>query len=271
MGNPKVSVIFPVHNAGKFIREAVRSILDQTYGDFELLIIDDGSADDSVKKIIQFEDPRIRLLHNEKNEGLIFTLNRGIAEAKGEFIARMDADDISSPDRFEKQVHYLNKHPNVGVCGTLMRMIHNDKIYKHRFLESDLIKSAFVFTNPLVHPSVMMRKKLFKKGEPVYNKEFLHGEDYALWLSLLAKTGFHIIGTPLIEYRAHSEQVSRKFNSIQRTAVKKAQEMIFSYLGIHPDEEEKEIHLSLFLELYRENESYLSAVEKWLQKLSAAN
>jgi glycosyltransferase involved in cell wall biosynthesis len=213
----------------------------------------------------------MRTLRNEKNAGLISTLNAGIASAKGKYIARMDADDIARPERFEKQVAFLEKNPGVGICATWMYMIHNKTVYKHRYLDSDIIKSALVFNNPIVHPSVMMRKSLFENSTQAYDPGFPHGEDYALWLSLLAKTGFAVLDEPLIEYRAHAEQVSRKFNSTQRESVKKAQEAIFDHLGIKASEEEKEIHFSLFLEDYQKTKSYYSAVEKWLLKLVAAN
>ena len=270
MKDPLLSVVLPCYNAAAFLQEAISSVLHQSFTDFELIIIDDGSTDDSGKIISIQNDPRLKILRNEKNAGLIKTLNTGIASAKGKYIARMDADDISRPERFEKQISFLEKNPGVGVCGTWMYMIHNRTVYKHRYLDSDTIKSALVFNNPIVHPSVMMRKALFSTTQ-AYNPDFLHGEDYALWISLLGKTDFAVLDEPLIEYRAHAEQVSRKFNTTQRESVKKAQQPIFDHLGINPGDEEKEIHFSLFLEDYQESETYYTAVEKWLLKLVAAN
>ncbi|MDQ3110739.1 MAG: glycosyltransferase [Bacteroidota bacterium] len=271
MKQPKLSVILPYYNAEEFLQESISSILNQTFTDFELIIIDDGSTDRSAEIISGQNDPRIRVIRNEKNYGLIETLNTGFRNAKGEFIARMDADDISRAERFEKQVSFLEKNSAVGVCGTWMHMIHNNKVYKHRYLTSDLIKSALVFNNPIVHPSVMLRKTILPGDGQVYNPAYPHGEDYALWISLSDKTDFAVIGEPLIEYRAHAQQVSRKFNDIQRASVKKAQELIFTHLGIHANEAEKEIHFSLFLEDYEQTKTYYDAVEKWLLKLVTAN
>src|ERR1041384_3373929 len=116
MQKPKVTVIFPVFNGEKFLHLSIRSILNQTFRDFELLLIDDGSTDKTREIISGFEDARIRFLSNEKNEGLIFTLNLGIAEAHGEFLARMDADDIAFPERLQKQVDFLEANPGTGIC-----------------------------------------------------------------------------------------------------------------------------------------------------------
>jgi glycosyltransferase involved in cell wall biosynthesis len=271
MKDPQLSVVLPCYNAAAFLQEAISSVLKQSFTDFELIIIDDGSTDESATIISKQNDPRLKVIRNEKNLGLIRTLNTGIAAAKGKYIARMDADDISRPERFEKQISFLEKNPGIGVCGTWMHMIHNNSVYKHRYQASDTIKSALVFNNPIVHPSVMMRKNIFENTAHVYSMDYPHGEDYALWISLLEKTNFAVLDEPLIEYRAHAEQVSRKFNTVQRASVKKAQEIIFEHLGIQANEEEKEIHFSLFLEDYKKTKTYYAAVEKWLLKLVAAN
>lgn len=271
MKDPQLSVVLPCYNAAAFLQQAIDSVLKQTFRDFELIIVDDGSTDDSAKIIAKQNDSRIQIIRNEKNQGLIRTLNAGIASAKGKYIARMDADDVSRPERFEKQIAFLERNPATGVCGAWMHMIHNNTVYKHRYLASDTIKSALVFNNPIVHPSVMMRKTIFENTAHVYSTDYPHGEDYALWISLLGKTGFAVLDEPLIEYRAHAEQVSRKFNSTQRDSVKKAQEIIFDLLGVKASEEEKEIHFSLFLEDYKKTKAYYTAVEKWLLKLVAAN
>jgi glycosyltransferase involved in cell wall biosynthesis len=126
---PRISVVMSVYNGEKYLRQAIESILQQTYTDFEFIIIDDGSTDSSREIIQSYDDKRIRLVINEQNIGLTKSLNKGIRLAKGEFIARMDADDISLPQRFEKQVAYLDSHPEVGVLGTYANIIdHRGKI-----------------------------------------------------------------------------------------------------------------------------------------------
>ena len=115
---PKISVVMPAYNAENYIREAIDSILAQTFRDFEFLIIDDGSTDHTVEIIRSYSDSRIRLYQNERNMGVAATLNRGLDLARGEYIARMDADDISLPERFAKQAAYMDAHPDVAVCGS---------------------------------------------------------------------------------------------------------------------------------------------------------
>ncbi|MFT5919102.1 MAG: glycosyltransferase involved in cell wall biosynthesis, partial [Granulosicoccus sp.] len=115
---PLVTVLLPVYNAEKFLEQAIRSVLDQTFTEFEFLIINDGSTDRSEEIIVSFNDSRIRYIKNETNLKLIKTLNKGIEFASGKYIARMDADDISLPTRFEQQVALLEKQPEIGVCGT---------------------------------------------------------------------------------------------------------------------------------------------------------
>jgi glycosyltransferase involved in cell wall biosynthesis len=264
-----ISVILPVYNADAYLEAAVNSILAQTFRDFELLLIDDGSADNSAAILSSFNDKRIRILTNEKNEGLIFTLNRGIDAAEGKYIARMDADDISFPDRFEKQFAFMEKNPSIGVTGGFMTELGEKRIYRHNYLDDERIRSAFLFTNPVVHPSAMIRRESL--GDTRYSKDYPHGEDYALWISLLPKTGFSVLPQPLIAHRSHSGQVSVKFYEEQKSSVSKAQQLLFHYLGLNPDEQEKELHLSLFLERYRKEEAYLTAIENWLLKLVVAN
>ncbi len=271
MKTPKISVILPCYNAEEYLRESIDSILNQSFSDFELIIINDGSTDSTFQIISEYKDDRIILILNETNLGLIRTLNIGISKSRGELVARMDADDISRPERFQKQLEYLLKHPKVGVCGTWMHMIHNQTIYKQRYLLSDQIKSVLLFANPIVHPSVMFRKSIFENENEIYNSNYPHAEDYALWVSLIEKTEFAIIDEPLFEYRAHTNQVSRNFNEIQRASVKQAQQIILDKLQLDCTDEEKEIQFSLYIEEYQKTNNYYSSVEKWLSKLIVAN
>ncbi len=125
--NPKVTVLMPVYNAEKYLKTAIESILKQTFSDFELLIINDGSTDGSEEIIRSFNDKRIRLFNNEQNLGIIKTLNKGLNLAKGEYIIRMDADDISLPDRLELQVKYMEENPGIGISGTQARIFGDTK------------------------------------------------------------------------------------------------------------------------------------------------
>ena len=127
--NPKVTVLMPVYNCEKYLRESIESILNQTFKDFEFLIINDGSSDKSAEIVESYNDNRINFVQNEKNIGLAASLNRGLDIAKGEYIARMDADDISLPERLEKQVRFMETNPQIGICGQLDKNLWRHKLY----------------------------------------------------------------------------------------------------------------------------------------------
>jgi glycosyltransferase involved in cell wall biosynthesis len=181
---PLISVLFPVYNGGVYLEDAVQSILCQTYENIELIIINDGSFDNSVSIIQKFKDHRIQL-YNQTNQGLAATLNRAIKLAKGEFLARQDADDISFPERFEKQVAFLKSYPSVGMVGTWAEIWDKNKKTKrsHKHPSENLIlKFELLFDSPFVHSSMMIRKNVFDKIG-LYSTDRLRQppEDYELW------------------------------------------------------------------------------------------
>lgn len=214
---PLVTVLLPVYNAERFIAEAVQSVLNQTFTDFELLVIDDGSTDRSAEIIKRFSDPRIRYLKNETNQRLIKTLNRGLLEAKGEFIARMDSDDVCFPQRLERQLQFFKREQDVSVAGTFAIRI--DETGRHGSLiqkpvGSELARSVWLPT-PLLHPTVMMRRNLVDKGF-VYDETCLHCEDYDLWIRL-AQAGYRLenLPAPMLFYRVHSGGISLQNRDLQ--------------------------------------------------------
>jgi len=187
--NPKITVLMSVYNEEKYLREAVDSILNQTFENFEFLIINDASTDKTVKILESYNDPRIKIYNNKKNIGLTKSLNVGLKMAKGKYIARQDADDISMPDRFEKQTDFLNKHDNYAVVGTFARIIneHSEEIRPFRIPTEDSDIRNFLKTdNCMVHGSVMIRMStLLDMG--FYNEDFERSQDYELWLRLTKK------------------------------------------------------------------------------------
>ncbi|RZJ82486.1 MAG: glycosyltransferase [Flavobacterium sp.] len=230
----KVSVIMSAFNQEAYIRDAVKSILEQSFLDFELIVIDDGSTDQTLKVLDEFSDKRLKIFANEKNQGLIFSLNRGVKLSEGsKYIARMDSDDISRPDRFKKQVEFLDEFDEVGVLGTAMRYF-GDLNTSRKYLENDVdIKSLFLFTNPISHPTVFFRSNL---GDAInYDNAFPGYEDYALWISLINKTKFHNLPEELLLYRRHnsnvtnSKDIMKEDEIYKRLLVKYANEMSFSF------------------------------------------
>jgi glycosyltransferase involved in cell wall biosynthesis len=211
--NPLISVILPVYNAEKYVSQAIESILTQTFQDFELILIEDGSTDQSprILQSYQTEDERIRLVKNEANLGLISTLNKGIGIAKGKYIARMDADDICRPTRLEKQMKFLEKHPEIDVLGTGMEYIQEDGFELGWFeihpKTPGAIRWILMFGNPFGHPTILLRKKAIDKVQG-YSEQDRLVEDYALWTRMIQARNGANLDEPLVKYRLHPESVS---------------------------------------------------------------
>ena len=212
LGGTKLSVLLPVFNGQRFLREAIESILHQSYETFELIVVDDGSKDDSAAIVLSYGDRRIRLLSNENNIGLIASLNRGIDESYGEYIARMDADDRSGPERFAKQIEFLDRNPSVAMVGTWGRCIDsNGQVFDDIQLpvEPLRIEDSLLSGNCFIHTSVMFRRSLVREAGN-YSEEAVFAEDYDLWLRLSEKYPLANIGEFLVEYRIHEDQLSLK-------------------------------------------------------------
>lgn len=209
---PLISVILPVYNGGPFLRQTLEALLAQTLGDFELIVINDGSSDDSEATILSFNDPRIQYLP-QTNHGFIFSLNRGIAAARGKYIARIDADDVCLPERFEQQAAWLNNHPETAVVGCFITFIdENGKVTgewpEDRACATNAqIRAKLPYANCIAHPGVMARAEVFR--EYPYRKEQQHIEDYDLWLRLQGDGKLiEKVPVPLLLYRVHSGSVT---------------------------------------------------------------
>ena len=207
---PKISVVMPVYNGEKYLREAMDSILAQTYTDFEFIIIDDGSKDTSAEIVRSYNDPRIRFVQNEHNMGVAATLNRGLDLAHGEYIARMDADDISLPQRFEKQITFMDQHPEVAVCGSAIELFGAQSGRRVFSEKPEQMKVDMFFSSGLAHPSAMLRGSVFGKNGLRYDGEFSKMEDYELWTRVLEQYEICCVPDVLLKYRIHPEQVTRK-------------------------------------------------------------
>ncbi|MDC4916004.1 glycosyltransferase [Acinetobacter baumannii] len=193
-----ISVILPAYNAEKYIKEAIDSVLAQSLKDFEFIIINDGSIDKTEEIVLSYSDERIVYVKNHKNLGLIKTLNKGIGLAVGKYIIRMDADDICMPQRFERQINFLEKHLEYGVVGSCA-LIHGTKdLYIVPESDED-IKNYMFIDSPFIHPSVCIRARLLK--ENLYSEDFFRIEDYELWVRLAQKTKFYNIQETLLKYR----------------------------------------------------------------------
>ncbi|MCK5285790.1 MAG: glycosyltransferase [Candidatus Pacebacteria bacterium] len=269
---PKITVLMPVYNGEKYLEESIKSILNQTFTDFEFLIINDASTDESKNIINSFNDPRIKLVENEENIGLTKSLNKGLILAQGEYVARMDDDDISLPKRFQIQVNLMNKNPKIGVVGTWAKVIgESNKKYIKTYSNFEKIKALSIFKNILIHPSVMMRKNILDKYDLKYNEELTHSQDYDLWARLMLYSPITNIKKILILYRIHKENESHLYTKIQTQNSNKTRIKQLKNLKIIPTDEEKIIHCNTYKPKQYEITEFLNKTEQWLFKLIKQN
>ena len=234
---PKVTVIMPVYNGERYLDEAINSILSQSFTDFEFVIVDDGSDDRSWEIMQSFNDSRIRLERNEINMGLIAALNKGIKLAKGEYIARMDCDDVSLPDRLKMQVMFLDTNQDIGMVGTDFEMIASDgtawsppKLFNVS-TEPDFIEWGLYFNCYVCHPSVMVRKTVYSYLGG-YRDEFIHAEDYDFFLRAVSYTKIANLPYIMCKLRKHERNVSTIYGDIQqKNADIAVQQALYRTLG----------------------------------------
>lgn len=219
MQSPLLSVIMPVYNGEKYLSETIESILNQTFTDFELLILNDNSTDGTQAIIERYQqkDSRISVTVKEVNVGPANLRNEGFSLAKGEYIALMDADDIALPTRFEKQIQVLNAHPEVGVCGTWFTFFGGKKDKTVRQPENhNKIKVSFLSSCSIGNPTVMVRKSAL--GEYRFENQYVPVEDYDLWSRMITTTNFYIVQESLLNYRQHDSNISKtKIDNVNRS------------------------------------------------------
>ena len=235
MKEPYITVLMPVYNAESFVGEAIESILNQTFTDFEFIIINDGSTDNSEEIIKSYPDPRIKYFKNEGNMKLIATLNRGFDLATGKYIARMDADDISLPDRLQLQFELMERNPAIGLCGTWFESFTEKKVTGVSRYAPDHETICFVhlYQIQLSHGTCMFRTAVLKAHSFYFNPDFSHAEDYELWTRISMVIKVSNVQKVLYRVRHHKEEVSVKYSDIQAINSSKVQKKIFDQMGIH--------------------------------------
>ncbi len=238
--DPVITVLMPVYNCELYINEAVDSILNQTFADFELLIIDDASTDKTASIIKAYNDSRIKFIEKPSNTGLTNSLNQGLKLANGKYIARMDGDDVSFSQRFEKQVAFLDANPDVVLCGTNIKVIGTEKIIALPE-KNEKIKLTLLKGNCLAHPSVMIRKQILDELSVGYDISKEPAEDYDLWVRLTGIGKLHNLQEVLLNYRVHNTQVSKKRDTQQIELSLQLRLQMFGYLDYSFDKEEYDL------------------------------
>jgi len=272
MQAPELSVIMCVYNGETFLREAVESVLGQTFAAFEFIVVNDGSTDRSAEILASFGDSRIIRIDNSSNLGLIRSLNIGLALAKGEFIARMDADDICAPDRLQKQLSFLKSNPDIGICGSWVKIVGEVTSYKFPLTHDEII-TAFLEYNAMAHPSILFRSKVLKESGLLYDLGFPGAEDYELWSRMIFLTRFANIPETLLFYRRHEQQVTQNKKKLVEASSGKIKLALLRSLNIEPTERESKVHLFLFNDQFKEfkDGSILTEADEWMYKIVSAN
>lgn len=237
--SPLISVILPVHNAQKYLIEALESIRYQTYPHFEVIAIDDASTDNSLKILKNYSkiDPRFKVYHNKTNLKIANTLNFGVRKAKGLFLARMDADDVSMPSRFQKQISFLTKHPGVIVVGGQCLTIDtNSKITgKKLFPTNHIAINELMFTaNPLQHPSIVIRRDLLPSNFAWYNPKLTPAEDLDLYFRLGKFGLFANLKSTVLMYRQHEDSETFRNPKLTFKVTQKVRRLAVAKYGYKP-------------------------------------
>jgi len=212
-----ISIIVPVYNAEKYLKATIESLLRQTYRDFELIAIDDGSTDNSWAILQSFTDPRLRILRNNANRGIVCTRNRGLSEMKGKYYAPFDADDIAHPTKLEKQIHFLESNPDFGMVGSWVRIIDGNgrptgKIWRLN-APAELIPSILLFRNYFAQSALLIRKEAIpKEGYPDYSI----CQDYGMWIEIAKNWKTKNLEEYLIQYRIHTEGITRNEETLKK-------------------------------------------------------
>ena len=259
----------PVYNGFKYLDEAMKSILNQTFQNFEFIIIDDGSTDDSVKIIKSYDDNRIRLVENKNNVGQSATLNQGLSLAKGKYIARMDQDDISMPERLKKQFEFMENNSNVDICGSWLQLMGKYDGIVELETDSERIKINLLTNQNLAHPAVMIRKSTLVKYELNYNPTFTIGNDYDLWVRMFEYCSFANLPEPLLKFRMHDNQYSKIMWEQNNAETNRILTNLLKKIGIQPDDSDLNIHKTVIMG-WGTDPLFIVEVFKYLRRLRSS-
>lgn len=268
----KVSVLIPAYNSEKYIGEAIQSILNQTFTDFELLVLDDGSADNTWLEMQKFEDNRIQLLKNEINQGISFSRNKLMDNAKGEYLAWLDADDIALPERLAIQTKFMDENPDVGVCGSWYESFGSGSSIVKIPTSHKEIQCRNLFHCNISQSTVICRKNILYKHHLKYDINQNIGPDYELYIQLSSFGLLINLPLVLIKVRLHSKSISAIRKELQINNALQVRKRLLRQLSIQATEEELTLHHQVVKSF--ENPitlQTLQAIDTWLSKIKKAN
>ncbi|MDR1125619.1 MAG: glycosyltransferase [Deltaproteobacteria bacterium] len=272
---PLISVFMSARNASAHLTLAVSSILKQSLADFEFLVIDDASDDNTWELLNSFNDPRLRLQRNETRQGQSANYNRLVQLAKGRYLAKMDADDISLSTRFHIQVDYMEEHPEIWACSGVFKLLIGKDLYENdRVFEPDELRASFLFRNNLAHPFMMLRGDIWRKYNILYDLKSPYAQDYELWLRLMMdhpEAAFANVSEIVGIYRHHAGSISVRKMEEQKICVTRAQMNVFKKLGLSPLDPDIKYHQHLYHLSPLDSAEELAGVFAWANTLRNAN
>jgi len=271
MATPSITVLMPVFNGASYLAQAIDSVLRQTLSDFELLVVDDGSTDETASLLRNCPDTRLRVIRNARNLGVVASLNRGLEEATGEFVARMDADDLAMRSRLARQRDFLVSSPRVGLCGTWFKTFGGLRsVLVHPPTAADDTAARLFYESPLGHPTVMFRRALFEAHGLRYSHEYPHAEDFELWTRVAQVTELANLPEMLLRYREHREQVTIRRRTKQKESVAKILLRQLDRIWPSATPAEREAHVAIVANA-RDADIEVDYADSWLQALIMKN
>jgi hypothetical protein len=262
----------PVHNGAEHVREAIDSVLNQSFRDFELLVVDDASSDATPEILAQATDPRIRVLRNPERMRLANALNRGLEEARGEFVARMDADDCCRPQRLEVQLRHMERKPELGVCGSWIRKFGAENFTDAGYpVGTQKVKAFALFNTPFAHPTVMVRRSLLATHGLRFDVSYYPTEDYELWSRALACFDGDNVPDVLLDYRVHGMSMTGADWSNMDQQAARINKTLLNQLGIQADEASVRFHRDIGMSRIPATKDAVLHAESWLLSLIRAN
>lgn len=268
-----VTVFIPVYNGEKYLREAIDSILAQTYTDFELLILDDGSTDGTNNVVSSYDDPRIRVMRNAVNSGLCVTRNRGLSAARGKYIAMLDCDDIACPNRLAQQISFFENAPEgFALLGSGLEIISEDGRFQgvsFFWYAPEEIPAVLLFNNCFAQSAIMGKAAVLQTEK--YSEEVAFSEDYDLWVRIASKHKVWNIPNTLTKYRLHRNSTGQSNRNKMIEMMRNISSQQLKALGVDFGERELDIHFSIGMAKYGHSREYVEESERWMLKLLAAN
>lgn len=275
MRKPVLSAVMLVYNGEKYLKEAIDSVLGQSFEDFEFIIINDGSTDSSLNIINSYTDERIRLINNVTNFGIPYSRNIGLHEAKGEYLAWCDCDDINLPNRFKEQVNLLNSNIEIGVCGTWQIYSKGKRTFVNRTKEQpELVKAILLFMPSIMNPTSMLRLSVINDNKLNYNENLAIAEDHDLFLRCSMCFPLTNVQKVLVRYRASETSIIKKYKSLENES-ESIHNVIYAqalrYLGIEPNKTELALHSLISSENGFANFNEFESCFNWLIKIKLIN